>query len=114
MMKRKQQSIQQGVDSRQIRGRNNKQPVLRAAVNDFITGITTMVYTREKIVFAATKSNLHQQLQMIGTVFRHPVFFNAFGPYANKTTKTIVLMSSMAHLSLIKILTLMLFQYLSR
>ena len=58
MMIREEHSIQEGMDSRQIRGRNNKQPVLKAEITDFITGITRTVYTQEEIVAAAAESNL--------------------------------------------------------
>ena len=52
MLRKEQRSIQEGVDLRQIRGTNNKQPVLKAEVTDFTTGITKTVYTQEEIVIA--------------------------------------------------------------
>ena len=69
-MIREERSIQESVDSRQIRGRNNKQPVLKAEITDFITGITRTVYTQEEIVAAAAESNLRRQSQIICTAFR--------------------------------------------
>ena len=83
MLKREQRSIQEGMESRQIRGKNNKQPVLKAEITDFITGTTTTVYTQEEIVIAAAESNLRRQSQMVGTAFREPALFDAFGPYAD-------------------------------
>ena len=53
-------SIQEGVNSRQIQGRNNKQPMLKAAITDFMTGITRTVYTQEEIVAAPAESNLRR------------------------------------------------------
>ena len=43
MLRKEQQAIQEGYDLGQIRGRNNKQPVLKVEVTDFITGITKTV-----------------------------------------------------------------------
>ena len=71
------------MESRQIWGRNNKQPVLKVEITNFITGITTTVYTQEEIVVAAAKSNLCRQSQMVGTAFRQPALFGAFGPCAD-------------------------------
>ena len=82
MLKREQRSIQEGVGSRQIRGRNNKQPVLKAKITNFITYITTTVYTQEEIVATAAESNLRCQSQTVGTAFQQPALFNAFGPCA--------------------------------
>ena len=79
-MTREERSIQECVDSRQIRGRNNKQLVLKAEITDFITGITRTVYTQEEIVAAAAESNLRRQSQTIRTAFRQPSLFDAFGP----------------------------------
>ena len=62
-------SIQEGIESREIQGRNNKQPVLKAEIIDFVTGITRTATTQEGIVTAATKPNLRRQSQTIGTVF---------------------------------------------
>ena len=45
MMIKEERAIQEGIDSRQIRGRNNKQLVLKAEITDFITGKITTVYT---------------------------------------------------------------------
>ena len=83
MLRLEQQSIQEGLDSRQIRGRNNKQPVLKAEITDFINGVTTIVYTQEGTVVAAAESNLRRQSQTVGTAFRQPALFDAFGQYAN-------------------------------
>ena len=58
------------MDSEQIRGRNNKQPVLKAEITDFITGITRTVYTQEEIVVVAAESNLCCQSKTNGTAFR--------------------------------------------
>ena len=55
IMKWEQWSIQEGVDLRQIIIRNNKQSVLKVEITDFITGLTTTMYTQEKNVAAATK-----------------------------------------------------------
>ena len=83
MLRQEQQSFQEGMDLRQIRRRNNKQPVLKAEITDFINGVTTTVYTQEEIVVAATESNLWHQFQTVGTAFHQPALFDAFGPYAN-------------------------------
>ena len=83
MLKREQQSIQESVESKQIRGRNNKQPVVKAEIIDFNTSTTTTVYTQEEIVIAAAKSNLRRQSQTVVIAFREPALFDAFGPYAD-------------------------------
>ena len=83
MLKREQRSIQEGVESRQIRGRNSKQPVLKAEITDFITGTTTTLYTQEEIAIAAAESNLRRQSQTVGTAFREPALFNAIRPCAD-------------------------------
>ena len=83
MMVREQRSIQEGKDSRQIRGRNNKQPVLKAEITDFISGTIKTVYTQEEIVSAAAESNLRRQSQTVGTAFRQPALFDAFGRCAD-------------------------------
>ena len=70
MMIREERYIQAGVDSRQIRGRNNRQLVLKAEVADFITGITRTVCTQEEIVAAAVELNFRRQSQNIGTTSR--------------------------------------------
>ena len=64
-------------------GRNNKQPVLKAEVIDFITGITKTVYTQEEIIIAAAESNQRRQSQTVDTAFRLPPLFDAFGPCAD-------------------------------
>ena len=79
MMVREQRSIQEGKDLCQIRGRNNKQPVLKAEITDFINGTIKTVYTQEEIVSAAAESNLRRQSQTVGTAFRQPALFDAFG-----------------------------------
>ena len=61
MLKREQRSIQEGVESKQIRGRNNKQPVLKAEITNFIIGTITTVYTQEEIITAAAEPNLRHQ-----------------------------------------------------
>ena len=45
MMICKEYSIQEGVDSRQIQGRYNKQPIFKVEITNFITGITKTVHT---------------------------------------------------------------------
>ena len=57
MLRKEQQAIQESYPSQQIKGRNNKQPVLKGEITDSITGITKTVYTLEKIVIAAAESN---------------------------------------------------------
>ena len=79
MLNKEQRSVQEGLESQQIRGRNNKQPMLKAEGTDFITGITKTVYTQEEIAIAATKSNLQRQSQTVGTTFREPALFETFG-----------------------------------
>ena len=79
MLKREQRSIQEGRDSKQIRGRNNKQPVLKGEITNFITGITRIVYTQEEIVVAAAESNFRRQSKTVGTAFRQPALFDASG-----------------------------------
>ena len=80
MLRKEQKSIQEGFESRQNKGRNNKQPVLKVEVTDFITGITKTVYTQEEIVITAAKSNRQRQAQTVGTAFCKPALFDAFGP----------------------------------
>ena len=82
MMKQDQRSVQEGIDSRQIRGRNNKQPVMKVVSPILSLGITTTVYNQEEIVVAAAESNLRRQSQTVSTVFRQPALFDAFGSYA--------------------------------
>ena len=79
MLKRKQRSIQEGVESTTIRGRDDKQPVLKVEITDFVTGITRTMYTQEEIVVAAAESNIRCQSQTVGTAFRQPALFDAFG-----------------------------------
>ena len=67
IMIREEQSRQEGRDSKQIRGRNTKSPVLKAEVMDFITSTTRIVETQEEIVAAAAESNLRHQSQTMGT-----------------------------------------------
>ena len=83
MLRKEQRSIQEGKDSRQIRGRNNKQPILKAEVTDFITGTVRTVHTQEEIVTAAAESNLRRQSQTVDTAFRQPPLMNDFGPCAD-------------------------------
>ena len=68
------------MDLRQILGRNNKQPFLKVEITNFITGTTITVYTQEEIVVATVESNLRRQSQTVGTTFRQPALFDAFGP----------------------------------
>ena len=74
---------QEGRDSRQIRRRNTKSPVLKANVTDFITSITRVVETQETIVAATTESNLRRQTQTAGTAFCLFPLEDAFGSCAN-------------------------------
>merc|ERR1712086_424934 len=83
MMRKEQRAIQEGKDSRQIRGRNNKQTILKADVTDFVTGTVTTVHTQDKIVRAAAESNLRRQSQTVNTAFRQSPLMNAFGPCAD-------------------------------
>ena len=83
MMIRVEKSRLEGLDSKQIRGRNNKSPVLKAEVTDFITGTTRVVETQEEIVAAAAKSNLRRQTQTVGTAFCLPPLEDAFGACVN-------------------------------
>ena len=69
MLKREQQSIQEGRDSKQIHGRNNKQPVIKVEMTNFITGTIRTMYTQEEIVVAAAETNLRCQSKTIGTAF---------------------------------------------
>ena len=63
-------SIEEGVGSRQIGGKNNKKPVLKAEIINFITGITRTVYTQEDIVAAAAESSIQRQSLLIDTAIR--------------------------------------------
>ena len=83
MMIREERSRQEGCDSKQIRGQNNKSLVLKAEVVDFITSTTRVVETREEIVAAAAKSNLRRQTKTVGTAFCLPPLEDAFGSCAN-------------------------------
>lgn len=58
MMIQEERFIQEDVNSRQIWGRNSKQPVLNAEITDFITDITRTLYTQEEVVAAVIESNL--------------------------------------------------------
>ena len=87
ILKKEQRSIQEGLESRQIRGRSNKQPVLKVEVTNFIDGITKTVYTQEEIVIAAAKYKLRLQSETVGTNFQKPALFNAFGPCADNKVK---------------------------
>ena len=69
MMIRKERTKQEGRESRHIHGRNNKCPVLKAEVTNFVTGITRIVETQEEILAAAAESNLCRQTQTVGIVF---------------------------------------------
>ena len=69
MLRKEQRLIQEGRDSRQIRERNDKQPVLKAEVTGFITGSVKTVYTQAEIVIAAAESNLRRQSQTVDTAF---------------------------------------------
>ena len=81
---RVERSRQEGRDSKQIRGRNIKSPVLKAEVTDFITGISRIVETQEEIVAAAAaESNLRRQSQTVGTAFCLSPLEDAFGTCAN-------------------------------
>ena len=69
MMIREERARQENRDSRQTCGRKTKSIVLKAKVTDFITGITGVIETQEKIVAAAAKFNLRGQIQTAGTAF---------------------------------------------
>ena len=58
MLVREERARQEGRDSRQIRGRNNKNPVLKVEVTDFIIGSKRIVDNQAEIVAAAAASNL--------------------------------------------------------
>ena len=83
MIIREERSRQEGRDSKQIRGRNIKSPVLKAEVTDFISGISRIVETQEEIVAAAAESNLRRQSQTAVTAFCLPPLEEAFGSCAN-------------------------------
>ena len=83
MLRKEQRAIQEGKDSRQISGRNNKQPILKAKVTDFITGTVTTVHTQEKIVRTAAESNFRRQYQTLETAFRQPPLMDDFDPCAD-------------------------------
>ena len=82
-MIREERARQEGRDSKQIRGKNNKSPVLKAEVTDFITGTTRIVETQEEIVAAAAESNRRRQTQTVGTAFCLPPLEDSFGSCAN-------------------------------
>ena len=83
MMIREERSRQEGRDSKQIRGRNIKSPVLKDEVTDCITGISRIVETQEEIVAAAAESNLRRQSETAGTASCLPPLEGAFGSCAN-------------------------------
>ena len=83
MMFWEERSRQEGRDSKQIRWRNIKSPVLKAEVTDFFTGISRIVETQEEIVAATAESNLRRQSQTAGTAFCLPPLEEAFGICAN-------------------------------
>ena len=83
MLRKKQRAIKEGKDSRQIRERNNNQPIIKAEVTDFITGTVRTVHTQDKIVRAAAKSNLCRQSQNVDTSFPQPPLMEDFGPCAD-------------------------------
>ena len=83
MMIREERSRQEGRDSKQIRGRNIKSPVLKAEVTDFITGISRIVEIQEAIVGAIAESNLRRQSQTVGTAFCLTPLEDTFGTCAN-------------------------------
>ena len=58
MMIQEEQARQEGWESRQLQGRNNKCLVLKPEVTDFVTGITRIIETQEEIMAAAAESNL--------------------------------------------------------
>ena len=60
---KEQRSIQEGFNLQQIRGRNNRQPVLKTEVIDFITGIAKTVYTQEEIAIAAAEPTADTSLK---------------------------------------------------
>ena len=79
MLQKEQRSIQEGRDSQQIRGRNNKQLVLKVKITDFITRSVRPVYTQGEIVIAAAESNLRRRSQTFDTAFRQPPLMDVFG-----------------------------------
>ena len=83
MMIHKERARQEGMDSRQICGRNTKCLVLKANVTAFITGFSCIVETQDEIVAAAAESNLRRQTQTSGTTFCLPLLVAAFGACAN-------------------------------
>ena len=52
-------------------------------MTDFVTGITRIVETQEKIVATTAESNLHLQLQTASNEFYLPMLEDAFGTCAN-------------------------------
>ena len=57
--------------------------MLKAEITDFVSGTIKTVYTQEEIVAAAAESNLRRQSQTVGTAFRQPALFDAFGRCAD-------------------------------
>ena len=94
MLRKEQRTIQEGYNLRQIRGRNNKQPVLKGEVTDFITGITKTVYTQEEIVIAAAEFSRRRQSQTVDTASRLSPLFDAFEPYADNEDNCIGVLDS--------------------
>ena len=70
--------VQEGWESLELRGKNNKYSALRVIVKDPITGFSIIMKTPEEIVEAAAKSNLHHQFQTEGTSFWLAPLLNAF------------------------------------
>ena len=83
MMIREVRFRQEGRESRQIGRQNNKFPVLKVEVTNFVTGTTKVVETQEEIVAAAAESNLRRQTQTAGMALCLPPLENAFGTCTN-------------------------------
>lgn len=58
MMLREEKSQQEGWELRHLRARNNKSPILKTQVKDWVIYIVTIIDTQEDIVAAAAESNL--------------------------------------------------------
>ena len=83
MLRKEQRSIRESHDLQQIRGRNNKQPVLKVKITDFITESVRTVYIQKEIAITAAESKMRHQSQTVGTTYRQPPLMDAFGPCAD-------------------------------
>ena len=102
MLKRWQRSIQEGVCvvSRQIRERDNTQPVMKAEITKFITSTTTTVLSNQ------TSVNNPKQLSLPSVRLLYPILVFHMLPI-----KLIILVFLMTRLFPIKVQTFMLFLY---